>query len=111
MMNLEAIYLDVSELAPPEPMQTIISNLPLLSEQHYLQIKHSRKPVPLLAILDEQGFNWQFLSDDKREHWLWIWLAKCPLKPEQLSIPLCAKHLSPKHLSQNTCQTQQNKGN
>lgn len=66
-------YVDVSLLPPPEPMQVILASLATLADGHYLQIKHSRKPYPLLTILDEQGFNWHFAVFNNMEQWLWIW--------------------------------------
>lgn len=71
--NMIAEFIDVSLLAPPEPMQVILARLASLPVDHYLQIRHSRKPYPLLALLDEQGFNWHFEVFDHDEHWLWIW--------------------------------------
>lgn len=98
MPELKPIYLDVSLLAPPEPMQAILSQLKNLKNNQFLKIKHSRKPIPLLAILDEQGVKWHYHSctasrmklknselnfDDinKTEHWLWVWLESCEFSP------------------------------
>ncbi len=54
--SLKIITVDVSELAPPEPMRVILSHLAKLSDQECLQVKHRRQPFPLYENLGVAGF-------------------------------------------------------
>jgi len=67
------IELDVSKLQPPEPMREICSNLQTLQSGQALHVYHRREPVPLYAILKQQGFSVMHLAVSDAEHHLWIW--------------------------------------
>lgn len=54
--HLNFIKLDVSQLAPPEPMTVILTHLAKLVEGECLLIKHRRQPFPLYEKLSEAGF-------------------------------------------------------
>ncbi|PCI63288.1 MAG: hypothetical protein COB35_01465 [Gammaproteobacteria bacterium] len=62
---MKAHCLDVSDLAPPEPMSTILTALAQLPAKHYLKIIHSRIPYPLLTKLDENGWNYRYCPKQK----------------------------------------------
>jgi uncharacterized protein (DUF2249 family) len=53
----EIIELDVREMAPPEPMMTILSKLPELNKNNILVVHHHREPVMLYEKLEEKGFS------------------------------------------------------
>ena len=53
---MEAIIIDVSELAPPEPMVQILMALSHLQATQYLQVNHRREPFPLYEKLREAGW-------------------------------------------------------
>lgn len=53
---MQVIPLDVSELAPPEPMSAILHSLSNLADNCCLQVKHRREPFPLYEKLAEAGF-------------------------------------------------------
>jgi len=55
---MQAIEIDVSDLAPPEPMEKIFFQLAKLKPKHYLKVLHHRLPYPLFKILAEN--NWQY---------------------------------------------------
>ena len=64
---LELVILDVSELAPPEPMAKILQALAQLSPDQCLAVQHSRQPFPLYEKLLQTG--WAYHCDpisDKR---------------------------------------------
>lgn len=44
---MEIVSIDVSQLAPPEPMKEILLALSALSPEQCLEVKHSRQPFPL----------------------------------------------------------------
>ncbi len=54
--ELHFIKLDVSQLAPPEPMSVILMHLAKLAKHECLLIKHRRQPFPLYEKLSEAGF-------------------------------------------------------
>ena len=51
-----ARVLDVSELAPPEPMERILVELDSLAAGEYLRVLHRREPWPLFPLLEQRGF-------------------------------------------------------
>ncbi len=63
---MEAVHIDVSELAPPEPMTKIISALAKLTPQQCLVVKHSRQPFPLYEKLQAAG--WQYHCQQNGEN-------------------------------------------
>jgi len=56
--KLQFIKVDVSHLAPPEPMTVILENLAKLAHYECLMIKHSRQPFPLYEKLNTAGFSY-----------------------------------------------------
>lgn len=62
---MQAIELDVSDLAPPEPMEKIIFHLAKLANQHYLKVYHRRLPYPLFKVLVENG--WQYYHQETKQ--------------------------------------------
>lgn len=53
---LDFITVDVSHLAPPEPMTVILNHLAKLNQQECLLVKHRRQPFPLYEKLTSAGF-------------------------------------------------------
>ena len=53
---MSAIFLDVSTLEAPEPLQQAISALEVLPFGDYLQLHHRIKPCHLYRYLDEHHF-------------------------------------------------------
>jgi len=51
--------LDVSGLAPPEPLEVILEALQDLPAADRLRVRHSREPFPLYNLLREMDFSWQ----------------------------------------------------
>lgn len=56
--NLTFIKVDVSTLAPPEPMTVILTHLAKLTAQECLLIRHNRQPFPLYEKLNNAGFSY-----------------------------------------------------
>lgn len=55
---MDEIYLDVSELAPPDPMTKILMALAELQSGQYLRVAHSREPIPLYEKLQVAGWGY-----------------------------------------------------
>ncbi len=60
--NLQFINIDVSALAPPEPMTVILTHLATLTQSQCLVIKHRRQPFPLYVKLKEAGFSYHCIE-------------------------------------------------
>lgn len=63
---MDEVYLNVSRLAPPEPMTKILKSLSALESEQYLKVSHRRQPFPLFPILLENNWAYRVLvhSDD-----------------------------------------------
>ncbi|MCW8832951.1 MAG: DUF2249 domain-containing protein [Colwellia sp.] len=70
---MDIITLDVSELAPPEPMTLILSHLAQLSSQQCLQVKHRRQPYPLYEKLNSAGFAYHCVVHSQDDITLYIY--------------------------------------
>jgi len=55
---MELITIDVSDLAPPEPMTEILKSLSSLLPLQCLKVIHSREPFPLYQKLAEAGWDY-----------------------------------------------------
>ena len=56
--KLTFIKVDTSDLAPPEPMTAILTQLEKLAKHECLLVKHRRQPFPLYEKLKEAGFSY-----------------------------------------------------
>jgi uncharacterized protein (DUF2249 family) len=71
---LEFIELDVSELAPPEPMTNILQALAKLRNDQCLQVRHSRQPYPLYEKLIQAG--WGYHCDQLSDNQVTLYIFK-----------------------------------
>lgn len=64
---MEFVAVDVSELAPPEPMTVILTALANLEQGYCLFVTHRRQPFPLYEKLTQAGwaYHCQVHSDDQ----------------------------------------------
>jgi hypothetical protein len=58
------IVVDCRELEPPEPLNLVVSKLPLLNLTNRLKMLHRLKPQMLLNILNENSFKYEIIEDD-----------------------------------------------
>lgn len=56
--SLQFVTVDVSDLAPPEPMTVILERLAKLTVYECLLVKHRRQPFPLYEKLPAAGFSY-----------------------------------------------------
>lgn len=59
---MSARRLDLRGMAPPEPMMRIMAELSTLAEGEALEAVLPHEPVPLYAMLDEQGWAHEVVS-------------------------------------------------
>ena len=71
---LEFVRLDVSELAPPEPMTQILQALAKLSPDQCLEVQHSRQPFPLYEKLVQTG--WGYHCDQISDNRITLYIFK-----------------------------------
>ena len=71
--NLTLITVDVSALAPPEPMTVILTHLSTLTQQECLLVKHRRQPFPLYEKLEQAGFSYHCVIHDQDDISLYIY--------------------------------------
>lgn len=72
-MSEQLVILDVSELAPPAPMQAIVAALSTLATGQVLKVHHRREPVPLYDVLQKQHISWRHQQLADAEHVLLLW--------------------------------------
>ena len=58
------IVVDCRELEAPEPLNLVVSKLPLLNRTNRLKMLHRLKPQILLNILNENNFKYEIIEDD-----------------------------------------------
>ncbi len=78
-------FIDVSKLEPPEPLERILEKLEALNEGDFLSVSHRREPIPLYAIIQENGFSWRCIEKSPAHFQIYIWRTN-DQKAEQ-SIP------------------------
>lgn len=61
---MNARRLDLRGMAPPEPMMRIMAELPTLGEGEALEAVLPHEPVPLYAMLDQQGWAHELVSNE-----------------------------------------------
>ena len=65
---MNKIFLDAREMEHPKPLQISLSHLQSMSDDEYLYMLSSRKPIPLLEIATGKGF--LFLThEDENDTW------------------------------------------
>lgn len=74
--SLTFIKVDVSALAPPEPMTVILTHLSSLAVQECLLIKHRRQPFPLYEKLDNAGFSYHCVVHTQDDITLYVFHQK-----------------------------------
>lgn len=58
------IIVDCRELEAPEPLNLVVSKLPMLNETNSIKMVHRLKPQILLNILNENNFKYEIIEDD-----------------------------------------------
>ncbi|RHW75215.1 DUF2249 domain-containing protein [Colwellia sp. RSH04] len=81
---MEIITIDVSQLAPPEPMTKILHALSQLTAEQCLEVKHSRQPYPLYEQL-HQG-SWchycQVVKQAQNQEQVFIYIYRVTLQSQ-----------------------------
>ncbi|WP_207063066.1 DUF2249 domain-containing protein [Motiliproteus sp. SC1-56] len=67
--------LDVSDLAPPEPLERILVTLRNLGPDEVLKVHHRREPRPLFPLLLENGFHYLCRQQGEAAFRIYIWHA------------------------------------
>lgn len=65
--------IDVRGLESPEPFERIVDGLTKLASGERLRVLIHREPLPLFAMLRENGYQYTFERHDDGNHVLRIW--------------------------------------
>jgi hypothetical protein len=66
------IEVDCRELEAPEPLNLVVSKLPLLNRTNRLKMLHRLKPQMLLNILNENNFKYE-IDESSEMFQIFIW--------------------------------------
>lgn len=58
------LFINVSEYDPPKPLEEVIELLRIMKKGEYIRMLHRKKPLPLLQLLQDNGFD--FKMKDKQ---------------------------------------------
>ena len=61
----EEIIVDCRELEAPEPLNLVVSKLPLLTQTNQIKMLHRLEPQMLLNILNENNFKYEIQKSDE----------------------------------------------
>ena len=67
------VYLDVSDLEPPEPMKVVLAALTSLKTGQYIHMHHWREPLLLYQRLRAVGCSWQTITARNDQWEIFIW--------------------------------------
>ncbi len=70
---MQQVYINVSELEPPEPMTEILMALAQLLPDQYLKVLHRREPFPLYEKLAQAGWAYQCQSINENQFNIYIY--------------------------------------
>lgn len=90
---MRVITVDVSELAAPEPLRTVVSRLPEITPGSYIHMIHRMEPCILFPILQENGYGHCMTTRPDGVD-IYIWLASdhevsCHFK--EGTVALCSR--------------------
>ena len=84
------IVIDVSDLEAPQPFEEILKQLKVLGSGEYIHMLHRKQPLPLLQMLEENGYAAVMRNGDSKPWEIFIWNTADPLSNEY-----CRSHFTP----------------
>ncbi len=73
--SVKELFIDVSDYEAPKPFEEVIQLLRQMTAGEYVRMQHRKKPLPLLEMLQENGFD--FIVRQNSTFWeIIIWFAK-----------------------------------
>ena len=76
------VVIDVSELEAPQPFEEVLRQIKRLRPGEYIHMLHRKQPLPLLQLLEENGYVAVMRKGDKRPWEIYIWNTSDPLSSE-----------------------------
>ena len=70
------LFIDVSEYEHPEPFEKVIQILQSMKKGQYIRMHHRKKPLPLLQLLQQQGFDFRIYQRADIPWEIIIWYKK-----------------------------------
>ena len=62
---MSVLHLDLRDRPPPEPMERILQALPILPDGWRLVALTPMRPLPLLPMLEADGYAWRVLDHEQ----------------------------------------------
>jgi len=79
---VKEIIIDVSELEAPQPFEEVLKRLKGLRPGEYIHMLHRKQPLPLLQILEENGYASIMREGQNRPWEIIIWNKSDPQSNE-----------------------------
>ena len=76
------IVVDVSDLEAPQPFEVVLKQLKRLGSGEYIRMLHRKQPLPLLQVLEENGYAAVMRKGDHIPWEIFIWNTADPLSNE-----------------------------
>ena len=70
---IQEILIDVSEDEAPKPFEIILQQLSQLKKGEYIRMLHRKQPLPLIQMLDENGFVYRMFAGKQTPWEIIIW--------------------------------------
>lgn len=67
------LLIDVSEDEPPKPFDIVLQQVERLKKGEYIRMLHRKQPLPLIQILEENGYECKIFSGRQTEWEIIIW--------------------------------------
>lgn len=81
-LNSHLVYLDVSELPPPEPLAVIMDALDNLPDDYCLHVHHRRYPRLLYERIEQSGYSHDTRTGANESCEIFIWCQNNPVACE-----------------------------
>ena len=69
----QEVFIDVSEEEAPKPFEIVLEQIAQLKNRQYIRMLHRKKPLPLIQILETNGFSCRMFSGEQTEWEVLIW--------------------------------------
>jgi hypothetical protein len=83
----QELLIDVSKEEAPKPFDIILERIEQLKKNQYLRMLHRKKPLPLIQMLEENGFVCKLISGQQTKWEIIIWN-----KDDSFTHSYCSNH-------------------
>ncbi len=72
----QELFINVSEYDAPEPFEKVLQLVSEMKDGEYIRVLHRKKPLPLVQMLQENGFDYCILPGQQTQWEIIIWNIK-----------------------------------